>query len=418
MRVALRQTMSRARSSVAAEPLARTRLHAPKPVDVDTSSLNIAVRPAFYAAELDAKVAAVVRSFGEAGLVMPGPPAVFASEPTHFRLHTEFGVWHNGASSEYVMFAARGKPVGVTAFPMGSQLINELMPRVLAGVHAADATLRRGLFAVRFHTTLSGEALVTLIYRCKLDEPAWLADGEALRSSLGLVGLVGRCRGRKLVLGRDHVLETLTCNGKTLSYEQREGLFSQSNGSVCCAMLSWAAAAAAAGCQPGTARDDDLLELYCGSGAFTVALAPHFRRVLATEVSKAATEVCASNLARNAVVNVSLGRVSAEELVQAVEGVRPFERLKHVPLAELRLNTVFVDPPRAGLGADVCATLARYKRIVYISCNPATLAVDVAALSGTHDVTRWALFDQFPYTNHTEMGVLLERGDGKAAQGE
>jgi len=376
-----------------------------EPTDIAESSLNVAVRPESYTAELASKVAAAEAGYAAAGLSMP-PAHVFPSAPSHFRLHAEFGVWHSGPVSEYVMYEGRGKPVALSAFPMGSALMNDLMPRLLAGVHEADATLRRGLFAVRFHTTLSGEALATLVYRCQLDEPAWSADAEALRQRLGLVGLVGRCRGRKLVLGRDFVLERLRCGERELAYEQQEGLFCQSNGGVCEQMLSWAAAAAA-GDSPAARRDDDLLELYCGSGAFTVALAPHFRAVLATEVSKAATEVCGRNLARNAVGNVQLGRVSAEELVEALAGVRPFERLKHVDLGALQLQTVFVDPPRAGLGAEVCAMLRSYPRILYISCNPATLATDLAMLTATHRVERSALFDQFAYTPHLEAGVLL-----------
>ena len=100
---------------------------------------------------------------------------------------------------------------------------------------------------------------------------------------------------------------------------------------------------------PGMHRADDAC-LNCRSGNFTVALAPRFRRVLATEVSKTAVTTAVHNLAANGVSNVALGRVSAEELREAMEGLRPFERLRHVPLAELRLNTVLVDPPRAGCG--------------------------------------------------------------------
>jgi len=50
-----------------------------------------------------------------------------------------------------------------------------------------------------------------------------------------------------------------------------------------------------------------------------------------------------------------------------------------------------------------------YPRILYISCNPQTLSENLQTLSQTHDVTRLALFDQFPYTHHMECGVLLTR---------
>ena len=115
------------------------------------------------------------------------------------------------------------------------------------------------------------------------------------------------------------------------------------------------------------------------------------------------------NLAANGVSNVALGRVSAEELREAMEGVRPFERLRHIPLHELRLNTVLVDPPRAGCGAEVTQFLGRFDRIVYISCNPVTMAEDVARLRDSHRIARFAIFDQFPYTPHVECGALLVR---------
>jgi tRNA (uracil-5-)-methyltransferase len=207
---------------------------------------------------------------------------------------------------------------------------------------------------------------------------------------------------------------------------QLDDTFSQSNAGIAEHMLTWAVAAARApdddvsdglpdAAAPAdapppalpAAREDDLLELYCGSGNFTVALAPSFRRVMATEVSKAAVGAATHNLAVNSVENVQLGRVSAEELREALEGVRPFERLKHIDLPALRMRTVLVDPPRAGCGAEVSPFLANFHRILYISCNPVTMAEDIKRLEATHRIVRFALFDQFPYTPHLECGALL-----------
>ena len=66
-----------------------------------------------------------------------------------------------------------------------------------------------------------------------------------------------------------------------------------------------------------------------------------------------------------------------------------------------------MDPPRAGLDTATCNLLCRFDKIVYISCNPETLARDVAIMSTTHSVEKVAAFDQFPYTHHLEGGVLL-----------
>ncbi len=417
-------------------PRRRPRPSRPPPPPPDPSALNIAVRPESYNAELAAKVAAVRAAFAAAAIPLPAHVDVHASSPAHFRQRAEFGVWHAGPRSFYAMFA-RGSPapIEVSAFPFGSERINELMPALLALVLAADDTLRRGLFQARFLTTRAGEALVTLIYRRALDD-AWKADAEAVRLRLGLVGLVGRSRGQRVVLGREHVIERLPVGGAVLEYKQVEDTFSQSNAGIAAQMLTWAqaaarapdddasgaaaraAAAAGAPLPPPPPREDDLLELYCGSGAFTVALAPCFRNVLATELSKAAVAAAEHNLAANGVRNVALGRVSAEELKDAMDGGRPYERLRHVDMAALSLRTVLVDPPRAGCGADVMGFLARFPRIVYISCNPETMAQDVARLQDSHEVARFALFDQFPYTPHAECGALLVARAGAAGEAE
>ncbi|MGL4614708.1 MAG: tRNA (uridine(54)-C5)-methyltransferase TrmA, partial [Shewanella sp.] len=72
-------------------------------------------------------------------------------------------------------------------------------------------------------------------------------------------------------------------------------------------------------------------------------------------------------------------------------------------------NTIFVDPPRAGIDPDTLALVQGYERILYISCNPETLKDNLEQLCKTHKISRFALFDQFPYTDHMESGVLLER---------
>ena len=156
-------------------------------------------------------------------------------------------------------------------------------------------------------------------------------------------------------------------------------------------------------------RQDDLLELYCGNGNFTLPLATRVRKVLATEISKSSVNAALANLEGNGVDNVCLVRLSAEELTEALNEVRPFRRLAGIDLKSYEFGSVFVDPPRAGMDEGTCELTRRFDRILYISCNPETLAANIAQLSDTHKVSRCALFDQFPYTHHMESGVLLER---------
>ena len=72
-------------------------------------------------------------------------------------------------------------------------------------------------------------------------------------------------------------------------------------------------------------------------------------------------------------------------------------------------STVLVDPPRQGLDPDTRRMIAAYDTIVYISCSPDSLARDLKELQQTHDLERFAVFDQFCYTPHLESGVMLTK---------
>ena len=226
---------------------------------------------------------------------------------------------------------------------------------------------------------------------------------------------------RQVILGVDFVREELVVDGAPLQYKQLEGGFTQPNAGISVLMLQWAKNAAVYDESESTnpsqtheRRDDDFLELYCGNGNFTVAMAPMFRRVLATEVSKVSVAAAKENLVANGVTNVDVVRLSSEELTRALDEGKTFERLNGVDLSEFDLKTVLVDPPRAGMGPEVTKFVSRFGRIVYISCNPKTLAEDVRALAETHEVRRFATFDQFPYTPHLECGALLVAKDGSS----
>jgi len=326
---------------------------------------------------------------------------VFDSPRRHYRQRAEFRLWRENGERHYAMFAPGDKhsPIFLEDFPIASRRINELMPRLKAAWQASK-TLCERLFQVEFLTTQVGDALITLCYHRPLDE-AWLIEAQKLAAQLG-VSLIGRSRGKRLVIGRDYVQEVLQVGSRRYQYRQPEGSFSQPNADVCQKMLAWAVDVL--GQQP-----DDLLELYCGNGNFTAPLASGVRRVLATEVSKSATVAAAANLLENAIDNVTLVRLSAEEVGQALSGARAFRRLAEVNLADYQFGTLFVDPPRAGLDSATCTLAQDFDRILYISCNPETLVNNLKQLSQTHQVRRSALFDQFPYTHHLECGVLLER---------
>ena len=99
----------------------------------------------------------------------------------------------------------------------------------------------------------------------------------------------------------------------------------------------------------------------------------------------------------------------AEDVTLALEGKREFNRVKNVrlELTQFKCNKVLVDPPRAGLDEGICTMIQKYDHILYISCNPTTLIENLSHLLQSHYIERLALFDQFPYTDHIEVGVYL-----------
>ena len=130
---------------------------------------------------------------------------------------------------------------------------------------------------------------------------------------------------------------------------------------------------------------------------------------MATEVSKSSVAAANYNLAANQIDNVTLVRMSSDEISEALARNRPFERMKAVDLDSYNFSTLFVDPPRSGLDAVTLALAGSFQHILYISCNPQTLQENVSALQATHSITASAVFDQFPYTHHLECGLLLTR---------
>jgi tRNA (uracil-5-)-methyltransferase len=196
----------------------------------------------------------------------------------------------------------------------------------------------------------------------------------------------------------------LTVAGTSYRYRYYEGGFTQPNPAVNTQMLGWATE------QAGAIGQGDLLELYCGLGNFTLPLSRHFDRVLATEVSKNSIRAAKENVTLNSTTNITFVRMSSEEMVQAFENVRPFRRLEQegVVLDDYDFSTVFVDPPRAGLDETTTRLVSRFDHIIYVSCNPETLARDLATLTQTHEVLTAAIFDQFPHTEHVESGVILK----------
>ena len=330
---------------------------------------------------------------------------VFASPPQHYRMRAEFRVWHDDGDLYHIMFDQHTRQrYRVDDFPIANELINRMM-KALLPLLKEQQVLKHKLFQVDYLSTLSGEILVSLLYHTPLNEE-WEQAACRLKERLTEQGfcvqLIGRATKQKICLERDYADEVLSVNGRDYVYRQAENSFTQPNAAVNCKMLEWAI-----NCTQNS--QGDLLELYCGNGNFSIALAQNFRKVLATEVAKPSVAAAQFNISANGVNNLQTVRMSAEEFTQAINGVRKFNRLNGIDLQSYECHTIFVDPPRAGLDPDTLRLVQNYDRILYISCNPHTLCDNLQTLSQTHYIERAALFDQFPYTEHMESGVWLIR---------
>jgi tRNA (uracil-5-)-methyltransferase len=345
-----------------------------------------------YDAQLNEKEQRITEQFQRFGVKQL---EVFSSEPINYRQRAEFRVWHDGDDLFHIMFDQQTKDkIRVDTFDPAAPLVGEVMQVMIDNLKGCEV-LRRKLFQIDYLSTLSGEILVSLLYHKPLDEH-WLTEINALKEKLSSqykIDFIGRARKQKEKLGDDFVTERLMVNGQELIYQQVENSFTQPNAKVNIKMLEWAQEL----CKP---LNNDLLELYCGNGNFSIALAGSFNKVLATEISKSSVHSAQYNIAQNKVTNLDIIRMSSEEFTQAMKGERTFSRLDGIDLSSYNCQTILVDPPRAGMDTLTCDLVANYENIIYISCTPDRLERDLEHLKQTHEFKRFAIFDQFPYTHH------------------
>jgi tRNA (uracil-5-)-methyltransferase len=329
---------------------------------------------------------------------------IIKSEESKFRTRAEFRIWKNfdkddNATLSYAMNNFEKKTLEVQSCQIVSNEIQVLMPKLLKQIQN-DYDFSFKIFSIEFLSSIKGDMLVTLIYHKKLDEN-WISKAKELQEKLN-IKIIGRSRKQKEVLSSDYIEETLNIKNKDYHFEYKEGGFTQPNTKVNIQMIEWVL-------DKLKNSEEDLCELYCGGGNFTIPLSHKFNKVLATEISKTSINSAIKNCELNKITNIDFIRMSAEEFSEALEGKREFRRLKDVDLKSYNFSSIFVDPPRAGLDELTRSLVSNYEQIIYISCNPQTLHRDLEELSKTHEIKNFALFDQFSYTEHIESGVILQR---------
>ena len=140
-------------------------------------------------------------------------------------------------------------------------------------------------------------------------------------------------------------------------------------------------------------RGDKLLDLYCGAGTIGIYLANNFNSVRGIEQNESAIKGANLNKGINDIKNISFVCKKASDINEIVEDV------------------VVVDPPRSGLDSTTIKRIldSRIERLIYVSCNPITLARDINILKDKYNLVGMSLFDMFPNTSHAECVSVLYR---------
>jgi len=149
----------------------------------------------------------------------------------------------------------------------------------------------------------------------------------------------------------------------------------------------------------GLTGRETVLDLYCGTGTIGIFLSGRAVRVLGAEIVESSVEDARKNAARNGIDNCSFTAGDLRETLSRLH---------------MDADVMIVDPPRAGVHKDILKGILKKGcgRIVYVSCNPATLARDLAEMSEMYDILEIQPVDLFPHTYHVEsVARLVRKGD-------
>lgn len=358
-----------------------------------------------YAEELGAKLQKVNDALERiGGLDLRAEEILGAEHPLHYRNKAQYPVGADGAVGFYRRRSHQVIPVercqichpaaDATAGAVGAWMKKY-------GVSAYDEGTGKGLVRhVYVRTNRAGESLCCVVLNGKTAprEPELAAMVlAAAPKTVGVVLNQNVSRGNvilgeryRTLWGQDFLMDELCGLCFKLSVpsfyqvnrEQAEALYGKA---VEFAQLT------------GT---ETVLDLYCGAGTITLAMSKAAKRVIGAEIVPQAVENARENAARNGIQNAEFFLGDAAEIAAKLEkeGLRP--------------DVICVDPPRKGLAPEVIGSVAAMgpERVVYVSCDPATLARDLKRFSELgYRAERAVAADLFPGTGHVETVCLLLR---------
>ena len=288
----------------------------------------------------------------QTGLQLPVKPAI-ASPVTYGYRSKITPHFHKPKDAKignigFLKVGSRSEVCDIRQCPIAMEPLNEALPLVRKSVHQAAAQYKRG---------------ATILMR--VSEGGVITNNNAICT--------------------EHVGE--------LTFNFLAGDFFQNNPYILPAFTGYVAEQACA----GGARY--LVDAYCGSGLFALSLAHRFEKVLGVEVSETSADWARANARSNGINHASFLAASAEAIFEQVD----------FPAEE---TAVVIDPPRKGCDMVFLNQLFAFgpKRVVYVSCNPATQIRDLAEFDKAgYKVVEVQPFDLFPQTKHLECVATLEK---------
>ena len=327
-----------------------------------------------------------------------------AKDPTHYRNKSQYPVGADGAigffrERSHQVVAVERCLIQRPEADRTAEAVRAWMRRYK--ISAYDETTGKGLVRhVYVRVNRAGEILCCLVVngRGVPREPELAALVRA--AAPGTVGVLINSNTRKgnvvlgeryrTVWGQDYLMDTL----RGLTFKLSVPSFYQVNPAQTEVLYGKALEFAAL---TGT---ETVLDLYCGIGTITLCMAGTAKRVIGAEIVPEAIRDAEENAARNGIENADFFCGDAADVAARLEaqGLRP--------------DVVTVDPPRKGLAPEVICSVAAMgpDRVVYVSCDPATLGRDVKLFAQTgYALTRACAVDMFPGTRHVETVVLLSK---------
>ena len=327
-----------------------------------------------------------------------------AAEPLHYRNKSQYPVSADGKVGFY-----RARTHQVT--DLSACLIQKpqadaaagALRRYMAAQHVPGYDEKTGQGLVRHlyvRTNAKGQSLICVVVngeRLPGEEALVEAMRQAVRSAVGVVLNVNTRRSNvilgdryRTLWGEDTLTDTLCGHSFRLSIpafyqvnrDQAEVLY--------CKAVEYA----------GLTGTELVLDLYCGAGTITLTMADRAKKVIGAEIVAPAVENARENAAANGIENVEFFCGDAGDIAARLAEER------------LRPEVICVDPPRKGLAPEVIDAMVQMgpERIVYVSCDPATLGRDVKLLAQRgYAARRAAAVDLFPGTAHVETVCLLSK---------